>query len=288
MRCLAVPYRNGGSSSESIDKPLASLSPRALFPSQRVVPDALTLQNGDKRSDWIKYSALDAQATYMIRVALESKLRNLDVRQCKFLRSDEAVHKAEAAHAGVMAEAMRQAAPAVEAAGRRAYEAAVAEGLGAERAEAARAAAAAKAAAAARSKADVKSLAADRADAAADASPRCAHLCNSMWDLYTQYWRGFGHLLTELEHRGMRVDRGKLREAEASAVSDQEQKEAQFREWASKLCEGARYMNVGSGVQARGFPSLSLPFRALFSFLLTCRRCAARALKTLNIVVASE
>lgn len=73
----------------------------------------------------------------------------------------------------------------------------------------------------------------------------------TLFDFYEQYWRPFGELLVKMETDGMLVDRAYLAEIEKVAKSEQQIAADRFRNWASKLCPDARYMNVGSDTQLR-------------------------------------
>ncbi|KAJ4827344.1 hypothetical protein Tsubulata_003300 [Turnera subulata] len=73
----------------------------------------------------------------------------------------------------------------------------------------------------------------------------------SMLDFYHEYWRPFGQILVRMEREGMLVDRAYLAEMEKVAKAEQEVAVNRFRNWASKYCSDARYMNVGSDTQLR-------------------------------------
>ncbi|BDA48148.1 probable DNA polymerase I at C-terminar half [Coccomyxa sp. Obi] len=73
----------------------------------------------------------------------------------------------------------------------------------------------------------------------------------TMWDLYQDYWKPFGKLLTDMEKEGMMVDREHLKAAEAKAVEDQERAKKRFREWVRTKVPDAEYMNICSGPQIR-------------------------------------
>lgn len=73
----------------------------------------------------------------------------------------------------------------------------------------------------------------------------------SMFTFYEKYWRPFGELLVNLETQGMLVDRTYLAEIEKVAIAEQQIAADRFRNWASKHCPDARYMNVGSDTQLR-------------------------------------
>jgi len=73
----------------------------------------------------------------------------------------------------------------------------------------------------------------------------------NMLDFYDYYWRPFGELLVQMEAEGMLVDRAYLRELEKVAIAEQQIAANCFRNWASKYCPDARYMNVGSDTQLR-------------------------------------
>ena len=76
-------------------------------------------------------------------------------------------------------------------------------------------------------------------------------LKGSMFDFYQNYWRPFGELLVKMETEGMLVDRAYLSEVEKVAKAEQQVAADRFRNWASKHCPDARYMNVGSDTQLR-------------------------------------
>ncbi|KXZ47740.1 hypothetical protein GPECTOR_33g622 [Gonium pectorale] len=87
-----------------------------------------------------------------------------------------------------------------------------------------------------------------------------------LWHFYCSYWLDFGELLTEMERRGMMVNRQHLAEA-------------QFLDWAASKVPGARYMNVGSGLQIRTllFPDhLGFPTKAAAADFNKARAAAER------------
>ncbi|GAB2243457.1 hypothetical protein Droror1_Dr00020232 [Drosera rotundifolia] len=73
----------------------------------------------------------------------------------------------------------------------------------------------------------------------------------SMLNFYEYYWRPFGELLVRMETEGMLVDRSYLAELEKVAVAEQKAAADRFRNWASRYCPDAMYMNVGSDTQLR-------------------------------------
>ncbi|RAL44098.1 hypothetical protein DM860_015019 [Cuscuta australis] len=73
----------------------------------------------------------------------------------------------------------------------------------------------------------------------------------NMLNFYEKYWLPFGELLVQVETEGVLVDRGYLAELEKVAQADQEIASNRFRNWASKYCPDAKYMNMGSDVQLR-------------------------------------
>nr|XP_043640219.1 DNA polymerase I B, chloroplastic/mitochondrial isoform X2 [Erigeron canadensis] len=73
----------------------------------------------------------------------------------------------------------------------------------------------------------------------------------TLFDFYEQYWRPFGELLVKMETNGMFVDRAYLKEIEKVAKVEQKIAADRFRNWASKLCPDAKFMNVGSDTQLR-------------------------------------
>ncbi|KAI3711513.1 hypothetical protein L1987_70051 [Smallanthus sonchifolius] len=99
----------------------------------------------------------------------------------------------------------------------------------------------------------------------------------NLFDFYEQYWRPFGELLVKMETEGMLVDRAYLMEIEKVAKVEQQIAANRFRNWASKLCADAKFMNVGSDTQLRQLffggienskdPSQSLPLEKEFKVL---------------------
>ncbi|XP_024977125.1 DNA polymerase I B, chloroplastic/mitochondrial isoform X2 [Cynara cardunculus var. scolymus] len=73
----------------------------------------------------------------------------------------------------------------------------------------------------------------------------------TLFDFYEQYWRPFGELLVKMETEGMLVDRDYLMEIEEVAKAEQQIAADRFRNWASKQCADAKFMNVGSDTQLR-------------------------------------
>ncbi|KAL4559789.1 hypothetical protein LXL04_031935 [Taraxacum kok-saghyz] len=96
----------------------------------------------------------------------------------------------------------------------------------------------------------------------------------TLFDFYEQYWRPFGELLVKMETEGMLVDRDYLMEIEKIAKVEQQIAADRFRNWASKQCKDAKFMNVGSDTQLRQLffggiqnskdPSQSLPMEKEF------------------------
>ncbi|GJY85511.1 DNA polymerase I B, chloroplastic/mitochondrial-like protein [Tanacetum coccineum] len=73
----------------------------------------------------------------------------------------------------------------------------------------------------------------------------------TLFDFYEQYWRPFGELLVKMETDGVLVDRPYLQEIEKIARVDQQKATERFRNWASKQCPDAKFMNVNSDTQLR-------------------------------------
>ncbi|XP_042948696.1 DNA polymerase I B, chloroplastic/mitochondrial-like isoform X2 [Carya illinoinensis] len=73
----------------------------------------------------------------------------------------------------------------------------------------------------------------------------------SMFDFYEEYWQPFGDLLVKMETEGMLVDRAYLAEVEKVAKAEQVIATNRFRNWATRYCADAKYMNVGSDTQLR-------------------------------------
>ncbi|KAF5478875.1 hypothetical protein F2P56_005401 [Juglans regia] len=73
----------------------------------------------------------------------------------------------------------------------------------------------------------------------------------SMFDFYEEYWQPFGDLLVKMETEGILVDRAYLAEVEKVAKAEQVVATNRFRNWATRYCADAKYMNVGSDTQLR-------------------------------------
>ncbi|KAE8725498.1 DNA polymerase I A [Hibiscus syriacus] len=96
----------------------------------------------------------------------------------------------------------------------------------------------------------------------------------SMYHFYKEYWQPFGELLVKMECEGMLVDRTYLAQIEKVAKAEQEIAANRFRTWASRYCDDAKYMNVGSDTQLRQLlyggilnskdPNVSLPDEKIF------------------------
>ncbi|MBA0792202.1 hypothetical protein Gohar_016721 [Gossypium harknessii] len=96
----------------------------------------------------------------------------------------------------------------------------------------------------------------------------------SMYHFYEEYWRPFGEILVKMEREGMLVDRMYLAQLEKVAKVEQEIAANRFRIWASRYCDDAKYMNVGSDTQLRQLlyggilnskdPNVSLPDEKTF------------------------
>jgi len=96
----------------------------------------------------------------------------------------------------------------------------------------------------------LRSMRVDADRALADATPVGAPTY-TMWNLYVDYWRPFGELLTDMEAAGVYVDRDHLAAAQTRAEADREAAKAAFRAWAASRVDGAEFMNVTSGPQVR-------------------------------------
>ena len=84
----------------------------------------------------------------------------------------------------------------------------------------------------------------------------------SMWDFYQQWYQPFGELLTEMEERGIFVDRQQLEEQLEMAEKDITQKDQAFRTWVHELytrlwgrdfaeSSRVRFLNIHSAAQRR-------------------------------------
>ncbi|KAM9986691.1 hypothetical protein ACTFIY_011098 [Dictyostelium cf. discoideum] len=71
----------------------------------------------------------------------------------------------------------------------------------------------------------------------------------TMWDFYYLMWRPFGHLLTEMEQRGLKVDIDYLKSLEEKAYTDMEENRKVFLNWAKTHSPDAENMNPVSDAQ---------------------------------------
>ncbi|KAL6999320.1 DNA-directed DNA polymerase [Sarracenia purpurea var. burkii] len=100
------------------------------------------------------------------------------------------------------------------------------------------------------------------------------HMKGSMLEFYEKYWQPFGELLVRMETEGVLVDRAYLAEVEKVARTEQQIAANRFRNWVSRYCPDAKYMNVGSDAQLRQLffggtvnskdPDASLPKERVF------------------------
>ncbi|KAG6472385.1 hypothetical protein ZIOFF_069847 [Zingiber officinale] len=96
----------------------------------------------------------------------------------------------------------------------------------------------------------------------------------TMYDFYEKCWRPFGVLLVKMESEGILVDKVHLSKIEKLVVGDKQIVADKFRWWASKYCEDAKYMNVGSNTQIRQllFDDTSRRY-LIFLFSYSCGLC---------------
>eukprot|EP00019_Armaparvus_languidus_P011797 CAMPEP_0168581840 /NCGR_PEP_ID=MMETSP0420-20121227/1645_1 /TAXON_ID=498008 /ORGANISM="Pessonella sp." /LENGTH=584 /DNA_ID=CAMNT_0008616251 /DNA_START=324 /DNA_END=2075 /DNA_ORIENTATION=+ len=73
----------------------------------------------------------------------------------------------------------------------------------------------------------------------------------SMFDLYIDYWRPYAELLTDMEKRGIWLDRERLAAITPIAWNDRDEARRAFLEWACRYSPDAVHMNVDSDVQKR-------------------------------------
>ncbi|KAM7489740.1 hypothetical protein LguiB_027224 [Lonicera macranthoides] len=71
----------------------------------------------------------------------------------------------------------------------------------------------------------------------------------SMFDFYERFWRPYSEVAVKMESAGMLVDQTYLAEVEKVAKAEQQIAADRFRNWASKYCSDARYMNMRSEAQ---------------------------------------
>ncbi|KAM7486839.1 hypothetical protein LguiA_002848 [Lonicera macranthoides] len=75
------------------------------------------------------------------------------------------------------------------------------------------------------------------------------NLWGSMFDFYERFWRPYSEVAVKMESAGMLVDQTYLAEVEKVAKAEQQIAADRFRNWASKYCSDARYMNMRSEAQ---------------------------------------
>lgn len=72
----------------------------------------------------------------------------------------------------------------------------------------------------------------------------------TMYDFYRQLWLPFGELLTDMERRGIKVDKQYLRDLVPRALEDKAAGERRFMDWAvNSVGPECRFMNPGSDAQ---------------------------------------
>jgi DNA polymerase-1 len=71
----------------------------------------------------------------------------------------------------------------------------------------------------------------------------------TMNDFYSQYYRKFGEILTEMERHGFYINKDALQKMETQAFEDLKTLEKEFIEWAAEKCPDAKYMNISSDPQ---------------------------------------
>ena len=73
----------------------------------------------------------------------------------------------------------------------------------------------------------------------------------NLFEFYSNFWRPFGSLLTDMEQMGVLADQVHLGEIEKTATDDQVEAQKFFRSWASERVPDAKFINVGSALQLR-------------------------------------
>ena len=73
----------------------------------------------------------------------------------------------------------------------------------------------------------------------------------NLYEFYSNFWRPFGSLLTDMEQMGVLADQEHLAKIEKIATEDQVEAQAFFRTWASERVPDAKLMNIGSALQLR-------------------------------------
>lgn len=79
------------------------------------------------------------------------------------------------------------------------------------------------------------------------------------WDLYVKYWLPFGELLTDMERRGIYVNRAALEEAHRAALADVEKLQQRFSELIQELAPGCIEFSPTSAQQLQQL--LFAPFK---------------------------
>ncbi|KYQ92753.1 putative protein serine/threonine kinase [Tieghemostelium lacteum] len=72
---------------------------------------------------------------------------------------------------------------------------------------------------------------------------------SSMWDFYYLYYRPFGHLLTEMEKRGMKIDIPYLQTLQERAQIDIEENRKKFYDWVCNVNPDCKNINIDSDSQ---------------------------------------
>ncbi|GMP65407.1 hypothetical protein CsSME_00026211 [Camellia sinensis var. sinensis] len=99
------------------------------------------------------------------------------------------------------------------------------------------------------------------------------HTEGTMLEFYEKYWQPFGELLVKMETEGMLVDRDYLAEIEKVARAEQQVAATRFRNWASKYCPDAKFMNVGSDAQLRQLFFGGTVNRAILFWYMGAKSC---------------
>eukprot|EP00457_Paulinella_chromatophora_P002195 gb/GEZN01002199.1/.p1 GENE.gb/GEZN01002199.1/~~gb/GEZN01002199.1/.p1 ORF type:complete len:806 (+),score=177.31 gb/GEZN01002199.1/:46-2418(+) len=71
----------------------------------------------------------------------------------------------------------------------------------------------------------------------------------TLYQFYQKHYCPFGELLTDMEAKGIYVNKEHLRRAQTLCEADRDRKAAEFRDWAIKYCPEAVYMNIHSSAQ---------------------------------------
>ncbi|EKX41231.1 hypothetical protein GUITHDRAFT_74910, partial [Guillardia theta CCMP2712] len=83
----------------------------------------------------------------------------------------------------------------------------------------------------------------------------------TLFTFYDCFWRPFGQILTDMERKGMYIDKDYLYQQAEKAQEDKEKRTESFMQWVRSLCPDGKYININSNPQKRHllFSSITEP-----------------------------